>query len=92
MPLSRKGIFQRMTAVDRQMCGIDPVPSKTLTPELLGRFYGLPLDKKERCLKNLGDHIREIQGKAPKSAEALQTVYDDWYKTVQQELADREMK
>lgn len=78
-----------MTAVDRQMCGIDPVPTKTLTPQLLGRFYDLPLPNKERCLSFLGEHIREIQARAPKSAAGLQKVYDDWYRAIEQAKADR---
>lgn len=87
--MKQRSVFQRMTVVDRQMAGVERVRVRNLTPVILGRFYDLPLDKKERCLIFLGDHIRHIQERAPRTAEALQQVYDDWYKTVQQERADR---
>jgi len=83
--------FGRMTAKQKREGGIDKTPlPRVATARLLGLFYGLPLDRKEQCLESLGNVIREAeQGGQKKTAAAFQKVYDDWYKTITQEQADR---
>lgn len=91
MNRTHKTIFQRMTAKDRRSAGVDPVRSRDpFTPAELAKFYTLPLERKEWCLARLGDVIRDAESAScPATAGALQRVYDDWYKTVAQEQADR---
>lgn len=91
MSRTRKNFFQRMTAKDRRATGVDVIRSRDpFTPAELARFYELPLERKESCLAKLGEIIRDAEAvQCPKTAAALQRVYDDWYRTVAKEQADR---
>jgi len=58
------------------------------TRKMYEMFERQPLKYKVRILNWLGDHIREMQGPYPKTAAALQSLYDLFYMQIGQEQAD----